>query len=268
MRFLFLLAILVLISARANAEPPRPLAPSLTPVLLHQRVQDELDRAMRELPAAVQQRLAGTYVAFDADQTNAFAMISCDDDGDHVVVMSDAMIEFAQRVAEASSDDATQGTQKLSAYASTIASQSNASARLLPPPPGFYEGTHDAAREGELFDQAMHGIVAHELARLARGHLVCPRPSSAHESGDDIWTTTERAYAFKLAEKLYDADHLRDADAISLPSMKGKSTGFVALLDALAIVEAGQGKNVAYVRLHPGSQARAQALRAAETAQK
>jgi hypothetical protein len=265
-RLLAAFAAILFCAASAAAEPARPIAPSLTPALLHQRIQEQLDIRMRELPTATQRRLVGTYVAFDPDLTQAYALVSCDDDGDHVIVISDAMIELAQRVAEAAADDEINGTQKLSLYGSTLASQTASNVRLLPPPAGFYEGTHDYAREGELFDEAMHGIVSQELARLVRGHLVCPRPTPAHETADDVWTPAERAYAFKLEGKLYDAEHNRDADATSLDWVRGRSTGYVALLRVMATIENGPGRGaVPWIRLHPNAAARASSVKASET---
>jgi hypothetical protein len=105
-------------------------------------------------------------------------------------------------------------------------------------------------------------LLANELARLARGHLVCAHPTAAHEAADDVWTPAERTFAWKLAERLYDATHQIDADNATFPWLRGRSQGWLALLDALAIIEAGAGN--AHTKLHPGSTARAAAQRAAE----
>jgi hypothetical protein len=246
----------------ASTASANPIAPSLAPLMLHQRSSDLFDGLMHDLPAATQTKLTGAYVAFDPDLARPYSMIACDDDGDYVVVMSDAMIELAQRTAEAASADELTGSKKLTAYASTLAAQTTPGARLLPPPPGFYSGPHDPDHEGELFDQAIRGVLAHELSRLARGHLVCAHPSAAHEAADDVWTPSERAFAFKLSERLYDATHLADADAATNPWLRNRSQGYAALLDVLAIVEAGPGAmTIPQIKLHPNNAARATALR-------
>lgn len=257
-----------LASAPAGAEPARAPAPALGSSALHPRVGDSLAALLGELPAPERARLAGTYVAFDADPSQAYALVACDDDGDAVVVVSDAMIELVERVAEGASADELTGSKKLAAYAAALAAGAPRGARLLPPPPGFYAGPHDAEREGELFDQAIRGLLAHELARLARRHLVCPKPSAARETGDAVWTAAERDFAWKLSERLYDGAHLADADAAAAPWVRGRAKGWAALLDAMAILEASPGAAaVPYARLHPGSAKRAAAVRAAEPAE-
>lgn len=255
MRHLLSFLFVTFLALTASAQN-KSIAPSLAPQALHQRTDDLLQALMRELPAATQAALVGTYVAFDPDLSQPYAMIACDDDGDHVVVVTDAMIEFAQRIAEAKSADEHTGSKKLEAYAATLAAQTVRGVRLLPPPPGFYSGAHDPDREGELFDDAMRGVLAHELARLARRHLVCGHPTVAKESADEIWTPAERAFAWSLAPRLYDAQHFADAEAsaafVFRPGTKPRGAGYAALVDALAIIEAGPGAaQVPQIRLHP-----------------
>lgn len=269
--FLVVFAFVRLAAAQTTAktQPSKPIAPSLTPAMLHQRTDDLLQGLMRDLPTVTQSKLVGAYVAFDADLSQPYAMIACDDDGDYVVVVSDAMVEFAQRVAEAASDDELTSSKKLEAYATSLGAASVRGARLLPPPPGFYSGAHDPDHQGELFDQAMRGLLAHELARLARGHLVCARPSAAREAADDVWTPAERAFAWTLSERLYDSQHLADADAATTPWLRGRSKGYLAMLDAFALIEAGTSAQrpsatvtFPQIRLHQNNGARAAALRA------
>lgn len=261
MRYFLSVLFVILFWVGTGHAQSKPIAPSLAPQALHQRTDDLLQGLMRELAPATQAKLVGAYTAFDPDLSQPYAMIACDDDGDYVVVVSDAMIEFAMRVVEGKAADEQTGSKKVESYAATLAAQTVRGARLLPPPPGFYSGAHDSNREGELFDEAMRGVLAHELSRLARGHLVCGHPSPARESADEMWTPAERAFAWSLAPRVYDAVHLADADTATSAWLRGRSTGYAALLDALTIIEAGPGAvNVPQIRLHPGSAARKAAL--------
>lgn len=199
-------------AATAPAEPPRDVAPGLARPSLAAQANQTLDALALELPATARANVLGAYVAVDPDESDPYAMASCDDDGDPVVVLSAAMLEVIARVADAMSGDASE--ERLAAWSTTLA-RAPKGARLAPPPPGFYDGPHDPARAAAARDEALRGVVGGELARLARGHLACAHPTPQREAGDAQWTAAERAFAFELAPRLYDARHQADAEPLA-----------------------------------------------------
>lgn len=244
---LVLLAIGVLIPCVAGAEP----TPRVAPALVRSSARARADATLASLTAALAQdvrtRLGGTYVAFDADETDPYAMIACDDDGDHVIVLSEAMLDVVGHVAEAISGEDSE--TKLASYAGALARQPRG-ARLVPPPPGFYEGPHDETRESAAIDEALRGLLGHELSRLARGHLVCAHPTATRETGDAVWTAGERAFAFRLAPALYDPKHLADIGATAAPSAGGE--GYRAVLRLMGEVAGSTSSaTFSFPRFHP-----------------
>lgn len=244
---LVLFAVGLLVPTLASAEPSRRIAPALARSTARAHAGAALDSLMAALPRDIAARLAGTYVAIDADETDPYAMIACDDDGDHVIVLSEAMLELVGHVAEAVSGD--ESSTRLASYAGALARQPRG-ARLVPPPPGFYEGPHDEARESAATDEALRGLLGHELARLARGHLVCAHPTAPRETGDAVWTPEERAFAFRLAPVLYDPRRLADAEATAAPSATGE--GYRALLRLMGQVAGSTpSPTFSFLRFHP-----------------
>lgn len=223
-----------LCATAASAEPAKIIAPALTRPAVRAQADATLGAQLAALPSATRERLAGTYVAVDEDESDPYAMISCDDDGDHVVVLSAAMLEVVTRVAEALSGE--DSAARLSSYAGALGRQPSG-ARLVPPPPGFYDGPHDPARASAALSELLGALIGGELLRLARGHLVCAHPTPQRESGDATWTARERAFAFQLAPRLYDGAH-----AVEIASPPEAYKSFVAVMASTAFT---------WGRLHP-----------------
>jgi hypothetical protein len=114
------------------------IAPELETFELRQKAQTEAKRLVDDLAANDRRRLTGVYVAFDGNASDPSAMAACDDDGDYVVVITDAMLRLLSLVARAQSDDESNGTHGVEGYASFLATSQMPGRRVLPPPPGFY----------------------------------------------------------------------------------------------------------------------------------
>jgi hypothetical protein len=184
------------------------------------------------------------YVAFDPSPSDVVALAACDDDGDYVVVLSEALLVLTEHVTHAAVLDELGATDALASLASHYAREQRAGARLLPPPAGAFDA--EDSRELEAihtlrFRQALSGIVARELAMIVAGDLVCPRPTATRERGDDVWTDEEAANARATAVALYASPAralTRDEDALTLTRAAGNDVrGVVAWLDFFARVE-------------------------------
>lgn len=211
----FLLFLLFRAPRRAAADE---VAPELERADLRVRAAAELRRLVVRLPSIEQRRLTGVYVAFDPDAADPNAQVACDDDGDYVVVVSDAMLRLASHVAHASDD-----SHKIEDYAAFLARTQLPGRRLLPPPPGFFDprSTSEAEAEERLLD-VLSFVVARELVRVRAGDLVCPRPTATREAGDDVWTPAEAKAATVIATRLYPSV-ARDAEATARVLDAGRS---------------------------------------------
>ena len=89
------------------------VAPDLEGSDLRIKAQTELRRIFTALPTADQRRLTGIYVAFDSSVSDPIAQIACDDDGDYVVLMSDAMLKLISFVARAETHDEVTGEKRI-----------------------------------------------------------------------------------------------------------------------------------------------------------
>src|SRR5258706_11897569 len=85
------------IAARADA----PIAPALATPTARAYVEGELRALVKALPASARARVTGLYVAFEANPNDANALAACDDDGDYVIVITDAMLTLVDFVAQA-----------------------------------------------------------------------------------------------------------------------------------------------------------------------
>jgi hypothetical protein len=153
------------------------LAPELLTEELHEKARRELRVLEATLDEADRRKLVGTYVAFDPSASDPLAMAACDDDGDSVVVVSEAMLRLVDDVAHAESDDEATGTHRLEEHAAFLAASQLPGRRLLPPPPGFYAPLRGTSCE-ERLREALAFVLAPELERLRAGDLVCPHPTA------------------------------------------------------------------------------------------
>jgi len=179
------------------------VAPELETLELHLRAQAEVNRLVGALDPKDQRRLTGVYVAFDANPSDPSAMVACDDDGDYVIVVTDAMLRLASIVARAQSSDEVNGSRSIELYAGFIARSQLPGRRLLPPPPGFYTVQKAGASHEVRLREAIAFVLSRELSHLRAGDLVCPHPTATHESGDDEWTSSEQRRALESASSLY-----------------------------------------------------------------
>jgi hypothetical protein len=190
------------------------IAPELETQELRQKAGAELKRVFAGLADGDRRRLAGTYLAVDPDPSDPYAIAACDDDGDYVVVVSDAMLRLVANVARAQSYDEANGSRRVEEYASYVARNQIPGRRLTPPPPGFYTAESPGSTEEERLRESLAFVVARELVSARAGDLVCPHPTATKEHGDDEWTAKERRVALEGASRLYPGNPApRDAEA-------------------------------------------------------
>jgi hypothetical protein len=265
----------------ANERPARAqstnAAPSLALAALHRQATEELHAFVGRLSPEARQKLTGVYVAFDTSVTDIGSMAACDDDGDYVVVLSDALLGLADFVAQAEATDEIFWTHKLDEYATFLAESQRSGTRTPPPPPGFFDAAQaHAIRKMEVeaarFREMVAAIVAHELAHLLQGDLVCPRPTATHEGGDDEWTREERDHALSVALKLYTTARVFAADTagVDLLLESGMTEqGDLAWLSTQDRIERAARERTdrpapsTYLRLHEACSVRAEVVRAA-----
>jgi hypothetical protein len=264
---------LVLAAALALPAPARADAPALSMQAAHKAAQAALNDVVQKLAAADRQKIVGAYVAFNADPKDALALAACDDDGDYVVLVSDGLLVLVDAVARAEATDEMFKTQKLGAYAAHLAKEQRPGERLLAPPAGFYEPAHATREAQDLQSKKLRDLlaqlVAHEIAEMIAGNVVCPAPTATHERGDDTWTAQEHAAALAAAPKIYDARRVTTADAVGTgyaleagateEPIAAFFTPFLAAIEASARAKEAFG----YVRFHPGAIVRAQVVRTA-----
>jgi hypothetical protein len=264
------LVVLLIHSRTAHADE---VAPDLEGADLRAKAQSELKKLVAAMPPGDQKRLVGLYAAFDPNVADPIAQAACDDDGDYVVLLSDAMLRLLTHVARAESYDEGNASQKVEEYASFLVRTQTPGRRLLPPPPGFYIAEKPAATYDERFGDALSFVIAHELTRLRAGDLVCPRPTATKESGDDVWTSAEQRKASELAASIYPSRQMeRDNEAMVRVKSAGRTQqGALALARFFTQFEIENRIAVGrfaptYLAHHPGSALRlANLKRAAET---
>ena len=245
------------------------VAPELEAADLRAKAQGELKRITAALPAADQRRVRGVYVAFHPDASDPFALAACDDDGDYVLVVSDAMLRLVSNVARAQSYDDANGSRKIEDYAAFLARTQLQGRRLLPPPPGFYVAELAAATYDDRLRESLAFVVARELTHIRVGQLVCPHPTATKEAGDDAWTPAEHRHALELVAHLYPGRGAHDDEATVRVLDAGlPEDGALGLLRLFGQLEAEQRLAVSrfaptYRSLYPQSALRASAVRAA-----
>jgi len=208
------------------------------------------------------------YVAFDPNANDPSAMVACDDDGDYVIVLTDAMLRLVSTVARAQSHDEASGGRNVEDYAAFIARVQVPGRRLLPPPPGFYTGQQTSATQETRLREALSFVVARELTHLRAGDLVCAHPTATHEAGDDEWTTAEQRRALEGAASIYPGRAVqRDVEATTRVLDAGRSEqGALGLLRFFAQLEAERLVHTSrfmptYLLQHPSSVVRAASVR-------
>jgi hypothetical protein len=249
-RILALLLFLFAVPARADE-----IAPEMIAAELRMKAGAELRALQATMTDAERKRLVGLYVAFDPSMSDALAQAACDDDGDYVIVVSDAMLRLVDDVAHAASDDEANGSHRLEDHAAFLAASQVAGKRLLPPPPGFYAPIVGASQEDRL-REAIDFVLAHELERLRAGDLVCAHPTATKEHGDDEWTDAERRAANEAAVALYPrhASERDRAAAARVAVARGAVDGALALT---RFFDAASRFSPSYARLHPAAGRRA-----------
>jgi hypothetical protein len=99
----------------------------------------------------------------------------------------------------------------------------------LPPPPGYFE-PQSAADESARLGEILRLLLARELAVLMSGALVCPRPTPTWETGDDVWTSAERARADEVGRRIYPR---AGGDAVAEGETEAGAHVFVSFLERL-----------------------------------
>lgn len=205
-------------------------------------------------------KLRGLYAAFDPNVSDPSVMAACDDDGDYVIVVSDAMLRLAAFLARLEAN-------QLEEYADFLVRNQVSGKRLLPPAAGTFPNGVDAKNE-ERWTAIVAFLYARELGALRGGDLVCPNPTTTKERGDDTWTAAEQSVAAIGARALYPGKQLeRDRDAIAELSSAGQDeAGALVLLQFFARFEGNRASASAiptYLTLHPRSAWRAGVVKAA-----
>ena len=173
MRRVMVLAFAAL-TATASVAGPRTaradeIAPELETLELRQKTQTEAKKLVVGLAPGDQRRLTGVYVAFDPNANDPSAMVACDDDGDYVIVVTDAMLRLASIVARAQSYAEANGGRSIEDYAAFLARVQVPGRRLLPPPPGFYAAQQASPTQETRLREALSFVLARELTAPARG---------------------------------------------------------------------------------------------------
>lgn len=236
----------------------------------------ELDRALGALEPDERRRLAGTYIALDDDAADPLAIAACDDDGDHVVVLSEATLRLAHDVARAQAADEVEGTRRVEEHASFLARAQLPGRKLLPLQPGAYpsdpNGRIDTIARRRL-ESALAFVVGHEVARLRAGDVTCPRPTATREAGDATWTRDERRRALESAERVYRtgaAQVTRDDETARRVVTTGRDlTGALGFLRFVEQLERERARvlgrfSPSYLAHHPSAATRTATLRGAE----
>ena len=268
LRRVLVLAFAALAAASFAASPSAAradeIAPELETLELRQKAEAETRKLVAGLAPPDQRRLTGVYVAFDSSPSDPSAMVACDDDGDYVIVLSDAMLRLVSTVARAKSyDEATSG-RNVEDYAAFIARVQVPGRRLLPPPPGFFTGQLSGATHDTRLREALSFVIARELTHLRAGDLVCAHPTATHEAGDDQWTSSEQRGALEGAATIYPGRAAqRDVETTTRVLDAGRSEeGALGLLRFFAQLEVERIVHTSrflptYLAQHPASAQRA-----------
>ncbi len=250
------------------------IAPELETLELRQKAEAEAKKLVSGLTPTDQRRLIGVYVAFDTNPSDPSAMVACDDDGDYVVVISDALLRLISLVARAQSQDEVNASHAIEDYAALVARSQIPGQRLLPPPPGFFSMQQSGTTHDLRLREALSFVLARELAHAKAGDLVCPHPTATHEHGDDEWTAAEQRRALETAARVYAASPSghpveRDTEAtISVLEAGRTEDGALGLLRFFAQLEVERSAHASrfaptYLVQHPRAALRATVVKSA-----
>lgn len=227
----------------------------------HARTEAVLADLVDHLRQDERARTIGVYVAFDASRSDTLAQAACDDDGDHAIVVSEAMLDLVERVALAQAADSSNHGDVLASYDVSLATQPAGTA-LLPLPAGAYATPLDLAAFDRAWTEEMRYLLGAELSHGTSGRLVCPRPTLTRERGDDVWTDAERTAADRAAHALYTFSNVQRADERALEWMFAVDAHEDGALALLGAQDALSSRTSSYARLHDHPSARAMALSA------
>ena len=242
------------------------IAPTLEPFDLREKASVELKKIVGTLSAADKKKLTGIYAAFHPESGDPFALAACDDDGDYVVVLSDAMLRLASNVARAQSQDDAAGTRTVEDYARFLAQTQVKGRRLLPPPPGTFTSDVTPVTYDDRLEEILSFVVAREVMHLVAGQLVCAHPTATKEAGDTTWTAEEHRSALANVATIYPGQPGHDEDAVAHVLAAGHmELGALALLLFFEQYEAEPRVRFApsYRELYPRSVARRAAVKSA-----
>ena len=251
------------------------IAPELEIQELRQIAEMETKQLVAALDPAAKKRLVGIYVAHDPSMVDPTAMASCDDDGDYVILISDALLRLASHVARAQSYDEESGQHTVDEYASFMARSQVRGRRILPPPPGSLSSEASGQTRADRLHEAISFVMARELAHLRAGDLVCANPTATKEHGDEEWTAAESAWANAAAARLYPGRAQdRDEEATIRTTEIGHGLdgalgllGFFGKLEAERAAARDQARFIpSYVALHPNAASRIASVKKVQAA--
>ena len=265
-------------------------ADEITPMLARETAHADAEGQLSELVAALtapdQRKVSGLYLAFDSSTTDVFSLPACDDDGDYVVVLTEALLRLAESLALAQATDELRGTHVVDGYGALLARATVSGARgplpgghaaPLPAPPDeavagvapFGKERAVGERAHTLFKDLLLWLVAGEVAHVIAGDFTCPHPTAAHEHADETWTPEEHLTALSGARSRMGDQTRADAWAtVSLLALGRSESAPLGFLDLLAPVEhvGGGQERIWYLAIHPGSAFRTRALKTAAAA--
>lgn len=153
---------------------------SPTGALLMPVMKDEAKKIYQKeidaLPASNKTAVEKIPLLFEDNKEEVNAFAGCDDSGKTFVVVTAAMYQMLDLMAQTRATDETFGTGYYDEYIKELAKQQEGKAQILPLPPGMLDVTKSLdqrklKRQREIFDEAVAYVIGHELAHHYRGHL-------------------------------------------------------------------------------------------------
>jgi hypothetical protein len=222
-------------------------------------------RVFASAPADKRRELVGTYVAFEENPSDWIAQVTCDDDGDFVILLSQGMLRLASYLAHGVAAGAP---SKIDEYAALVARAQLPKQRLVPPPPGYFAADEDRARYESALREILGFLLADELERFLARELRCPNPTATTEARDAVWSDNEHDLAIGLGRTVYPDARERELahEESALDRLRGLSPavgtdGARALLRFLDRFQAEKSRfSPRYAEFHPAARARVTAL--------